>query len=285
MQPMKPMLAFDPSMAHEVVAGESQREYLGRLLAPIPTNGTWAMEPKLDGIRWQTLIDAQVRSIGGRNLKEHKTPPHLAEALGSLPKGTILDGELMAGDCSSDVGSLAQRGKQVYVVFDVLAFAGKDCTRHPWKERRSLLEGLMQTFGIAASPHVMATPVTEVSLDVLVEWVEAGAEGAVCKRMDASYSSGGRPRSGFVKIKPKQTTDAIVRGWEWGEGKSNRERCGALKAELVETGQMTTVGYDARPEKANAKVGRRIELQHFGWQKSGLVRHPGYVRTREDLES
>jgi ATP-dependent DNA ligase len=159
-------------------------------------------------------------------------------------------------------------------------------TRHPWSARRELLEGLMMKFGeLAESPHVQITPVADVDLGVLCGWVEVGAEGAVCKRRDAPYSSGGRPRSGFVKIKPKQTTDAIVRGWEWGEGKNNRERCGALKVELVETGQMTTVGYDARPEKANAKVGRRIELQHFGWQKSGLVRHPGYVRTREDLES
>jgi ATP-dependent DNA ligase len=302
MEPMKPMLAFDPSMAHEVVEGETQREYLGRLLAPIPTNGTWVMEPKLDGVRWQVLIEdavdqfgtevikcVRVRSIGGRNLKEHKTPRHLGEALKELPSGTILDGELIAGDCSSDVGSLSQRGKQRYVVFDVLAFGGKDTTRHPWEQRRELLEGMFKTVTDAPlidSPFVEITLVAPVDLDVLEAWVTYGAEGAVCKRRDARYSPGGRPRSGFVKIKPKQTTDAIVRGWEYGEGKSNRDRCGALKVELVETGKMTTVGYDASPQKANlmALANVRIEVQHFGWQKSGLVRHPGYVRRREDLE-
>jgi ATP-dependent DNA ligase len=120
---------------------------------------------------------------------------------------------------------------------------------------------------------------------VLELWVQYGAEGAVCKRKDASYSSGGRPRSGFVKIKPKQTTDAIVFGWEMGEGKSNRDRVGALKVRLVETGIETKVGYDATVEKAQSKLDRRCEVQHFGWQSSGKVRHPGFVRWREDLES
>jgi ATP-dependent DNA ligase len=297
MQPLKPMLAFDPSMAHEVVEGETMREYLGRLLAPIPTDGSWAMEPKLDGVRWQVLVEdaydqvgtdviqlARVRSIGGRNLKEHKTPEHLAQVLKELPGGTILDGELIAGDASSDVGSLEQRGKQRYVVFDVLAFDGKDVTRHPWEERRRLLVGIAEKYEF--DDVVSITPVAPVDLDVLEQWCVYGCEGAVCKRKDARYSSGGRPRSGFVKIKPKQTTDAIVRGWEWGEGKSNRDRCGALKVELVETGKMTTVGYDADPQKANAMAfaNVRIELQHYGWQKSGLVRHPGYVRRRDDLD-
>jgi ATP-dependent DNA ligase len=299
MKPMKPMLAFDPSMAHEVVAGEPQREYLGRLLAPIPTNGTWVMEPKLDGIRWQVLIDQQhervgpdwkdVRSIGGRNLKEHQTPMHLANALAPLPAGTILDGELVAGDCSSDVGSLSQRGKQHFVVFDVLAFDGHDTTRHPWDERHELLVGIAREYGFAGvagvdDGAVVVPVVAEVSLDVLCAWVEAGCEGAVCKRRDAPYSSGGRPRSGFVKIKPKQTTDAIVVGWEMGEGKSNRDRVGALKVRLVETGIETKVGYDATVEKAQSKLDRRCEVQHFGHLASGKVRHPGFVRWREDLE-
>jgi ATP-dependent DNA ligase len=296
-KPLKPQLAFDPSMAHEIVEGESQRDYLARLLAPIPTDGSWVMEPKLDGVRWQVLIDdawdqvgpdviklAKVTSVGGRNLKQHATPRHIGEALKELPAGTILDGELVAGDMSSDVGRVDQRGKQKYVVFDVLAFNGLDVTRHPWSARRELLEQMLLRCGAMDSGCVDVTPVTDVDLDVLCQWVGYGAEGAVCKRKDASYRPGSRSRSAFVKIKPKQTTDAIVEGFEMGEGKSNRHRVGALKVRLLETMVETTVGYDCTVEKARAMFGRRIEVQHFGFCSSGKVRHPGYVRMRPDLE-
>jgi hypothetical protein len=221
MEPMKPMLAFDPSMAHEVVAGESQREYLGRLLAPIPTNGTWAMEPKLDGIRWQVLIEeigphegdrwTHVRSIGGRNLKEHKTPPHLAEALATLPEGTILDGELMAGDCSSDVGSLAQRGKQVYVVFDVLAFAGKDVTRHPWSARRELPRRAVRVGGGRSRRRGVQAPRRAV---------QQRRAAAVGLREDQAEADDGRDRARLGVGRGQEQPRALRRA----EGGARRDR-------------------------------------------------------------
>ncbi len=119
---------------------------------------------------------------------------------------------------------------------------------------------------------------------VLEGWLDAGIEGAVLKRRDAPYLPGSRRRDGFVKIKPKQTTDATVVGWKYGEGASNKEICGALEIMLIDTGKPTTVAFHATPDEAEAAMGRRVEIQHWGNLPSGKVRHPGMLRFRDDLE-
>ncbi|MBA3546067.1 MAG: hypothetical protein H0T76_06270, partial [Nannocystis sp.] len=59
---------------------------------------------------------------------------------------------------------------------------------------------------------------------------------------------------------------------------------GALKIRLLQTGQETTCAFCFPVEEAEAAIGRKIELQHFGWMPSGKVRHPGMIRFRPDLE-
>lgn len=294
--PIKPQLAFDPSMAHTIDPDEPRVEYLARLLEVVPQDGTWAMEPKLDGWRWQSIVErgeppvskvvgggVAVRSIGGRNGKEHQTPLRIENQLAKLPAGTVLDGELVAGKSSSDVGRTDLSGTERLILFDVLAFNGQDCTQHPWSERRKLLEGAIKSF--AVEDPVVVVPTAQVDPRILNGWIDLGIEGAVCKRRDAPYRPGSRRRDGFVKIKPKQTTDAIVTGWKYGEGQSNADDCGALEVTLVDTDVPTTVGYDAQPTEAEALIGRTIEVQHFGWEPSGKVRHPGFVRLRPDMEA
>jgi bifunctional non-homologous end joining protein LigD len=252
----------------------------------VPRDGEWVIEPKLDGWRWQVHVALDsVICFGGRN-GVHPTPAAL-EVLAQLPAGTVLDGELMAGSASSDVGRIDLTDTRVFVVFDVLSIGTHDAMHMPWSHRRPLVERVVRDVN---SPKVIATSVCEkpeLFRDVFATILELGGEGVVAKRKAAPYRPGSRRRDGFLKVKPQQTTDAIVRGWEWGEGASNGHRCGALKVELVETGVMTTVGYDESPAEANrlAFENRRIELNHYGWLDSGKVRHPGFGRLRPDLEA
>jgi ATP-dependent DNA ligase len=237
-QLIRPQLAFDVNAAHEITAGESTEEYLKRLLAPVPREG-WVMEPKLDGNRWQVHIDdpatarsadghelerhersgsRTVRSIGGRNGKEHDTPAALKRAVEGLPGGTVLDGELLLSPPPQSATS--------FVVFDVLAWPviEGNVMELSWENRRLILDYAIKP--ALVGDFVQLVPVGPVDEDVLVSWVvEHGMEGAVCKRKSASYRPGSRRRDAFVKIKPKQTTDAIVYGFEMGEGQSNRDRC------------------------------------------------------------
>lgn len=272
---VRPMLAFD-------VNGD---------LGVVPRDGSWVMEPKWDGWRWQVhrLADG-VRTIGGRNGKDHsgEIPEVDAELMELLPPNTILDGEIVWEN--NLVG--ARAAKQVmFVAFDVLQDAGVNVMRESWTERRDRLDALLRTFErldgeqvIQASEHVYASHVADVDDGVFERWIELGMEGAVCKRRACSYIPGSRRQDGWVKVKPQATTDATVTGFVMGKGDSNLERCGALEIVLHETGAMTTVIWDATPAEAEQLVGRILEVQHYGFNPSGKVRHPCSPRLRPDLE-
>src|SRR4051794_5353740 len=103
----------------------------------------WVMEPKLDGVRWQTWIashdgrgGSEIRHWIGRNGNRATTTPEINAALAKLPADTVLDGELVtAGEWGDRAGG---QPKQL-VVFDVLRLAGHDTTMLPWMHRRELL--------------------------------------------------------------------------------------------------------------------------------------------------
>jgi ATP-dependent DNA ligase len=240
----------------------------------------WVMEPKWDGWRWQVHVTEDgVRSIGGRNGKKHTGPPAVdALLVDALPVGTILDGEILWQ------GGLSSSRIARFVAFDVLAVAGSDVCSRPWTERRRLLEVALEN--LPKGGCVQIAPYGPVDEAVLDEWLALGMEGAVLKRKDAPYRPGSRRRDGFVKVKPQSTTDAIVIGYEMGKGASNKDYAGALKIRLVDTGAETSCGVHKRPEEAEALIGRRIEVAHYGWIKdSGKVRHPIHKRTRPDMEA
>jgi ATP-dependent DNA ligase len=244
---------------------------------PEASRDAWVMEPKWDGWRWQVHItEAGVRSIGGRNGKEHDGAPAIdAILMEQLPAGTILDGEMIWED------GLPSNRLASYVAFDILAVAGSHVYSRPWHERRRLLEAALD--GVVG--QVSIAPYGPVDDYVLDRWLELGMEGCVLKRKDAPYRPGSRRRDGFVKVKPQATTDAIVTGYVMGKGASNRDLVGALEITLVDTNAETTTGWGGTVEEAQAMVGLLVEVAHYGWMPSGKVRHPIFKRTRPDLDS
>jgi ATP-dependent DNA ligase len=247
---------------------------------PEAKRDAWVMEPKWDGWRWQVHVTEDgVRSIGGRNGKKHHGPPAVdAILMDVLPAGTVLDGEILWQD------GLSSSRIARFVAFDILAVAGYDVCARPWTERRQLLETAF--LAVPAGGCVQLAPYGPVDDQVFAEWMELGMEGCVLKRKDAPYRPGSRRRDGFVKVKPQQTTDAVVTGYEMGKGASNRDYVGALKIQLADTGAETSCGMHGTVEKAEALIGRRIEIAHYGWiRDSGKVRHPIFKRTRPDMEA
>lgn len=273
-------------------------------LGPIPRDGSWIMEPKWDGWRWQVHVteqvrstartangadlerhersgsgtDVVVRSIGGRNGKDHsgEVPAVDAHLAATVPTGTILDGEIVWENTL--IGSRATK-QAMFVVFDLLAVAGSDITQRPWHERRKLLEQVIEPNEV-----VVLSQVSPVDDDVLAVWLDLGMEGAVAKRVDAPYAPGTRRRDNWIKVKPQSTTEAVVTGWVFGKGAGNQNRAGALEVTLIDTGVPTTVGYDSPPEEAEGLVGLTVELAHHGFQPSGKVRHPVFKRMRPDRD-
>lgn len=260
----------------------------GPTLAGIPDY--MVMEPKLDGWRFQMHISGPafedvaplIRGYAGRNGTKYDVPKHLQASLADVPADTILDGELIVpGGASTDVPNrLANGGRDlVYVAFDVLRLMGHDVTGKTWRQRRAMLDMIGDHCADGAFQIIEAVPVDQAVLD---EWIAAGGEGAVVKSPDDVYRPGVR---GWHKVKPTLTMDATVIGWKHGEGGGNKTQCGALAIRLADTGVETHCKYDCSPGDADAMVGRLIEIQHFGVLASGAVRHPTFLRTREDLET
>src|SRR5687767_5117488 len=122
--------------------------------AGTPGPGEWIAEPKLDGWRALVYVDSGlcVRTRRGNIVTE--SVPELAPLVAELPDGTVLDGELVAGQGkASDFYRLGPRmarrrhprGDLTFVAFDVLHLAGEEVTALSWRRRRVLLEMLELT--------------------------------------------------------------------------------------------------------------------------------------------
>lgn len=111
-------------------------------------SGTWVAEPKLDGWRALVYVDDGlcVRTRKGRVVTENV--PELAGVVDAVPDGTVLDGELVAGQgratdfyrLGPQMMARRRRAALTFVAFDVLHVAGEDMTFLPWAKRRHLLE-------------------------------------------------------------------------------------------------------------------------------------------------
>ncbi|MCE2949467.1 MAG: ATP-dependent DNA ligase [Betaproteobacteria bacterium] len=174
--------------------------------------GQWAAEWKWDGIRAQVVRRNGETFLWSRG-EELVTPrfPEVAAAVGALPDGCVLDGELVAwrdgrvapfallqqriGRTKLSAAVLA-RAPVAYIAYDLLEHAGADLRTRPFSERRALLEAVV---GRLDGPVVSVSPLVEAAtwhdLARLREDARArSVEGLMLKRIDSAYGIG-RTRS------------------------------------------------------------------------------------------
>lgn len=114
----------------------------------------WAIEPKVDVVRSLVVYESGQR-LETRNRYGVRRDwlrgdgfegglRRLTDRLPLLWHGTVLDGELTAGQFRGTMaalhGSKRYREDLRFVVFDVPVLAGVDLRRLPWQERRERLE-------------------------------------------------------------------------------------------------------------------------------------------------
>lgn len=123
----------------------------------------------------------------------------LGEYLPLLYRGTVLDGELVAGRFHSTMaaltGSRRFRADLRFVVFDVPYLAGTDLRHLPWHERRQRLELL----ALAFEPPYELSALVEPSADLARQIADGDIEGVVLKDRSSTYRAGSR--SGWSKLK------------------------------------------------------------------------------------
>ncbi len=183
----------------------------------------WRYEPKWDGFRAVAWSD-EIR-LDSRNQKPLlRYFPELEPALRQLPKGTVVDGEVLVvlddhtsfdslqlriHPAESRIDLLSSEIPASLVGFDLLAFKGKDLRGEPFSVRRAQLEKL---FASLADPWHL-TPSTD-DLEVARRWFDefeaAGCDGIVCKNADAPYVEGKRE---MIKWKHRRSVDVVVGGY------------------------------------------------------------------------
>ena len=196
----------------------------------IPAGDGWLYEPKWDG--WRALLwtgdNPRLDSRRGNPLAA--AFPEVTAASQQLPAGSVLDGELCVladGTCSfqaiairgqnrRNAHTLAEAAPATYIVYDILAWNGKDIRRQPLAERKDLLETEIGE-RIGDGSVIVAGPSSNNRHDALQWWEDAparGWEGLVAKPTRSAYT----PKAGWRKIKRRQRGEYVICGYRLGAG-------------------------------------------------------------------
>ena len=221
--------------------------------------GKKLLEPKLDGVRVITIINAENKTatMYSRNGKLLENFGHITTALEAnielFERSIVLDGEMVSSSFQalmkqvhrkSDVQSEDAR----LMLFDILPLSefqkGKSVLGQ--KRRSNLLRSMKPTFEKVGSIDII--PQIEVELDTAVgelqfkqynkDAIEAGFEGIMIKDVDAIYEC--KRSVSWLKQKPFIEVSLAVVAVEEGTGK-NEGRMGALICEGEDDGKAIAV--------------------------------------------
>lgn len=220
---------------------------LAKLGEGVPAGESWIHEIKWDGYRILATVSEGACRLWSRNAIEwtDKLPDICSsiEALG-LDSGA-LDGELIAGSGTKEDFNLLQatlsgekQGSLAYALFDLLHLNGIDVSAAPLRERKKLLQEVLEGVGghLAFSSHI------EEDGDAAFRLAgERHFEGIISKRADRPYRPG--------------------RGDDW------------RKTKMLASDEFAVVGYTA-PKGSRAGFGSLLLAkpdQEHGWLYVGRV--------------
>ena len=244
---IKPVPVFECMLAHD--GANHEKKITGKKL----------LEPKLDGVRVITIINAenQTATMYSRNGKELENFSHITKSIEAnielFERSIVLDGEMVSSSFQalmkqvhrkSDVQSQDAR----LMLFDILPLSEFQAGTSIMGQRRrtNLLKSMKSIFDKIGSIDVI--PQTEVDLDSYVgelefkqynkDAIEAGFEGIMIKDINAPYEC--KRSVSWLKMKPFIEVSLEVVDVEEGTGK-NEGRLGALVLEGVDDGQAIRV--------------------------------------------
>lgn len=185
----------------------------------LPEGPEWLYEIKFDGYR---CIAAH--GTDGVHLWSRRGNPltsqfaTIAAACKKLPRGTVVDGEVVAIDAQGRMSfSLLQHHRDRaaalrYYLFDLLIYRGKSLIDRPLTERRKILfklepgkeSALVLSDGFEASLH-----------DLVQAFTETGMEGVIAKRCDSLYESGKRSGA-WLKYRIHRGQELVIGGYTPG---------------------------------------------------------------------
>ncbi|GAB3600733.1 ATP-dependent DNA ligase [Microbacterium tumbae] len=239
-----PSAAVSPMLAETGTAG---------LARSMPD--AWA-EIKWDGIRAiGTWADGRMslRARSGTDITA-RYPELAADGAPHLPVAdAVVDGEIVALDASGrpsfhrlqnrmhltkprEIEREVVRTPVAYHLFDLLRLEGRDLSRVPLRDRRALLEALVES----AEGPVLAPPVFDDVEDALATSIALGLEGIVVKDARSAYRAGVRSGT-WLKIKHTRTQEVVIAGIRPGKG-NRAGGIGSLLLAVPDAGRLRYVG-------------------------------------------
>lgn len=274
----------------------------------------WIFEMKWDGYRAVAEIRDGEVALYSRNLLplNRKFAP-IAEALKVCRFEAVLDGEIVVVDDRGrpDFQQLQHyresgSGHLLYYVFDLLHFQGHDLTALPLLRRKELLKKIVPSGSrIRFSDHVGNDGV------LFFQVVKGmGLEGIIAKHGQSSYQAGQRSRQ-WLKVKARLTQEGVIAGFTAPRG--GRGYFGTLVLGVYQGGELICIGhagggFDAKElKRVHALLQPLIqeecpfgvepqtnapatwvrpelvcEVAFSGWTEEAVMRHPVFLRMRDD---
>ena len=209
---------------------------LARLITEIPpADGVpegYLYEPKWDGFRCVVLRDGDQIELTSRMNKSLTSyfPEILERVRDALPNHCVVDTEIFvpSGPLGAQhldwdalsarvhpslrrVARLAEQTPAEMVAFDILALGDRDLRRHPFRERRRILEDSLAGVGPGVGLHVTAqTADAELARDWYESFEGSGLDGLMVKDAGGIYEYG---RRSWLKVKRVRTAEAVVVGY------------------------------------------------------------------------
>ncbi|MBF6089714.1 ATP-dependent DNA ligase [Nocardia cyriacigeorgica] len=258
------------------------RPMLAKSAPAVPREPGLSYEPKWDGFRCIVFRDGAEIELGSRNDRPlTRYFPEVAELLkDALPPRCVIDGEIVivteAGldfdtlqlrlhPAASRVAKLAAETPASFVAFDLLALGDDDLTGEPFRERRRLLETILDT----ELARVHLTPITsdpDVAEDWFTRFEGAGFDGVMVKADDQRYQQDKRV---MLKVKHERTADCVVAGFRWHK---DGEGVGSLLLGLYDDeGNLHHVGVASSFTAARRK---QLVGELAPWRENALDDHP-----------
>ena len=194
-----------------------------------------------------------------------------------------------------------------YVVFDILYLDGKELLGLPLMERKEILKATVRT----SERVTLSDYIEREGRAYYAAIIERGLEGIIVKRKESRYALGRRTRD-WLKVKKRETIDAVVCGLTEGEG-VREDTFGSLILGVYDGPAMRYIGRvgtgfsdDLRrdllrrsealrserpfanepdmtePVKFWMRPGLVVEARYLELTPDGMIRAPSFGRIRED---
>lgn len=300
---------------------------LATLTEDAPTGALWVNESKYDGYRMQAhCVNNETILYSRSGLDWSHKFPAIRDEINRLflDRQVVLDGEIVVGPRGTSSFHALQHAltnedtsKARYMVFDVMFFDSLDLRALPLTERRAALETLFED--VPSKGRVQLSRILPGNAaTVLAKACAVGAEGIICKRKDAPYTTG-RGHS-WVKVKCGKRQEFVVVGYS--EPKGSRTGIGALLLGVYEKGkvlryagrvgsgfstsdlaalrkQLAALTVKQTPlhdsvDLATVKESGKVtwvkptlvaEVSFTEWTRDGSLRHPVFQGLREDKKA